>query len=759
MNITPINMAEAIVEPFWDPRLSGLARWRIEPNEAAKLQVKQNWCWVAFEWNDARTSEQVLRMSRDCELDCRGYDRLILSVMAPEHAIVEVVAHTDRGDMRMRSERFADQKRELELPLQGAASIASIGIAIEAGCEGAANGWFNWIGLQNEALLSRHLAQYARFDERWEGYLQPESYEPSFRPAYGLMANVEELAAIREQFGDRLRSEAGSRSALVRGAVEAAAMEPEAMISDFVNFWNDTRYCRERDRGKELLNGGTNAAVAGLLLKDKQALRLAARYALSLAMCDHWDDGMICKFPGSTFEHRCFVQSLAVYDVALLLDLAGDLFTDLGRDYLLRRIAEEGIGTIQYNVWRHEYIFHCNQLIWFTAGRILGLAAMAHSMPRVRPALDQAYRDLLESLAHSFLPDGGYVEGPTYFSFVARQIGVSLYIYSRAVGIPFADIVPEAIRQTGDFAEALLSLDESTDFIPICDAWPGEPWSSWKNWYQEGLALLASWMPDSHWVTMFRRSFARSGGVPTTLLGCKLEPGIPQTGPAFRPFVYLPDMGILSSVRSIGAERVKLLIMGNKAGAGHTHQDKGSFVLEFAGETFAADPGTCDYSSPLAEELKHAERHNMLIPYGISGRPARPQSPLPHDVKPDGRGDETQLHVRIDATPGWEGFYRKWVREWESASPEQLIVRDDYELADGNGVELLLQTQRQVRVEGATVELIGERGIVTVEAAAGCTIRVDELPFVDNATYSRIAIRREGRAGQLATTFRFRLRS
>ena len=48
-----------------------------------------------------------------------------------------------------------------------------------------------------------------------------------------------------------------------------------------------------------------------------------------------------------------------------------------------------------------------------------------------------------------------------------------------------------------------------------------------------------------------------------------------------------------------------------KAGAGHNHEDKGSFVLEFAGETFAMDPGTCDYSNPLAEILSHCERHNM----------------------------------------------------------------------------------------------------------------------------------------------------
>ena len=105
-------------------------------------------------------------------------------------------------------------------------------------------------------------------------------------------------------------------------ARQAAALTPEKMVHEFVNFWTDTRYCRERDHGKHLLTHGPNAAVAGLLLKDKQLLRLGARYALALAMCGRWDDGMICYFPGGTFEHRCFVQSLCVHEVALLLDLA-----------------------------------------------------------------------------------------------------------------------------------------------------------------------------------------------------------------------------------------------------------------------------------------------------------------------------------------------------------------------------------------------------------------------------------------------------
>ncbi|MCS7222690.1 MAG: heparinase II/III-family protein, partial [Anaerolineae bacterium] len=523
-------------------------------------------------------------------------------------------------------------------------------------------------------------------------------------------------------------------------ARRAQALVPERMIRDFVNFWTDTRYCRERDYGHFLLRHGPEAVIAGLLLRDKELLRLGARYALALAMCEHWDDGFICRFPGSTFEHRCFVRSLCVHEIALILDLTGELFTDLGREFLLRRIAEEGIGGINYITWKHEYIFHCNQLAWFTPGRLLGYLILERAMPRVRPYTELAYQDLLESLGYTILPDGGYVEGPSYFRCVARDSGLSLYYYARARGREFRSVIPEIMHCTAAFAEALASTDESADVIPICDATP--------LMEQEGLAVMAALLPDSQWVTMYHKSLARTRGMPDTILAWQLSREIPPQGPEMRPFTSLPEMGIMASVRWLDGEKVKLFIMGNKAGAGHTHEDKGSFVLEFAGETFALDPGTCDYANPLAELLTHCERHNMLVPTGTLERP-HPQNPLPVDVKPQGEGDETRFQAQIDATPGWEPYFRKWVRRWDSPTPDVLVIRDEYELGQGDGVEFYWQTQREVSIEGSLITLTGQRGIVSIEVPPACAVRVDKLPLYGGDQQYRIAISQKGRAGVL----------
>lgn len=748
MKPIPINLAEAIIDPLWDPQLSELSRWTVTPGPDHGLRVYQNWCWAGFEWTRRPAHGPALRMSRRFDLACTPYDRLMISIMAPEHAILRLTAQTDRGQVEFAAPPASGQKREHVIDLEGAARLDSITLEIIAADDGPANGWINWIGLQDSALLPRHLAQFARFDAAWTAYLKPESYEPTFTPAYGILINAAELAAFRAEH-DAFLARHGA-SPFTVAAEAAARLAPEAMIHDYVNFWNDTRYCRERDGGHLLLRHGPAAAIGGLLLRDKTLLRLAARYALAIAMCEHWDDGFICAFPGSNFEHRCFVQSLCTHDTALILDLAGELFTDIGREYILRRIAEEGLASINFNTWKHEYIFHCNQLAWFTPGRMLGYLALERAMPRARPYTELACADLIESLDATILPDGGYVEGPTYFRCVARDGGLALYYYARSRGRPYRSVIPDAMARTAGFGAAIASTDDAADAIPICDARP--------LLEQEGLAVMAALLPESAWAAMYRKSVNRTGGLPETTLAWQLGREIPPSDRPLPAFVSLPEMGIMASMRHLGAETVKLLIMGNRAGAGHTHEDKGSFVLEFAGDTFALDPGTCDYSHPLSFTLKQCQRHNMLAPVGMAERP-HPANPIPADVKPRGAGDAVGFHAEIDATPGWEAYFRRWVRAWDSPTPDALTIRDDYELAHGAAVEFYWNTKLPVELAGRVITISGRRGQATLIAPADCAVRIEDLPLLDGEVQHRIAFRREGRAGQIEVQARLHLYS
>lgn len=754
MQIVTINEAEAILSPFWDKSLSDLNQWNIDPVLTHALKVYQEWCWVAFEWVQRPVDGPTLRMSRQYCVDCTEYDRLLLSVMTPKSTVVRLLAETDCGLRLLEASPIGLKKQELVLELEGATQLYSVTIEIEAGADGIASGWFNWLGLQHSGRLEHMLMMQTVWDANWQKHLKEESFEPSFTPAYGLVLNAWELAALREWHSEMMKD--GRSSPFIAAAEAAARITPESLIHEHVNFWFDSRYNRERDHDKFILNHGMNAAIAGHLLRDKSLLRLAARYAMSIGMCKNWHDGFICHFPGGVFEHRCFVQSLCAYEVACILDLAGEYFTDTGRDFLLRRLAEEAIGAIQFNTWRHSYIFSCNQLAWFTSGRILALGVLQCHWPRVRPYLDIAYQELCESLDRIILPDGGYAEGPAYFLCVGRDASMGIYYYSRAVGRPMAEFIPKPMKHCGNFADVLISTDDTRDVISICDGGDGLHDVTSQ-------AIMADLLPGSAWVHMLIKTLARNMGwlnndwspismrsMTDAAITWSVIQGMQSTSSKLRTFVDLPVMGPLASHRCLGGEMIKIFIQGNQAGAGHTHEDKGSFVLEFAGETFAVDPGSCDYGNPLSDMLTRCERHNMLVPYGTPERP-HPANPLPYDVKPHGNGDDTAFHAEIDATPGWNGYYHRWFRTWDSPTPDVLTIMDEYELTAGDGVEFYWQTLLPVTMDGRFVTITGVRGCVKLEAPEGCVWRLEDLPLL-NGVQHRLSCRYTGISGTAIIT-------
>jgi hypothetical protein len=785
MKITPINAAEAVIEAFFDENLSGLPQWQIDPSGGDGLIVIQKWAWVQYDWQrppvDAKTP--ALRMTRDYAFECADYDALIFSLVAPPGARVALIARTDRGERRLLSAPFGAKKCELSLGLEGASKLLGLTVEIYADAEkstGAACGWFNWIGLQHAATLERYLRQFARFDERWENYLQPADYEPNFEPVYGLHLTRDELADARA----KLAAAGGpGTSPLWELAEDARQIVPEAGMSEYVNFWNDTRFNRVRDTGKHLLTHGGNAAQAAVLFRDKELGRLAARYAMCMAHTTRWDPSFMSWMTGCKWEHRAFVPSLVMYDCALILDLCGEWFTPYGREVLLRRLAEEGQGTNNYNTWWHIYIFWCNQTAWFLPGRMYAYLVMEHALPpreeaypkpevsRVAPYTDLALADLQDNLAKILLPDGGYTEGPMYFTFTARQALISYYYYARARGLDARSLVPAALYATATMAETLVSTADEAAMILICDA---------QYIPQEGVAFLAWLMPDSQWTTIFRKSVARTNGQPMTLLAQNLARDIPMTGPVFKPLVDMPAIGQMASHRKLGNEWIKLFLMGNQAGASHTHEDKGSFVLEFAGDTFAKDFGICDYSNPLADQMKHAQRHTMLTPLVSSGVRPKPANPIMADITPQGRGDETAFHATMDVTAGWEGWFTKWLRTWDAPNPAELAITDDWAITRGEGVVFNWTTSLPLTLDAANRRAVieGRRGRVTLTWDESIEAVFEELPLQEPVwidvlkerkeayfcstpipeTQPRLSLIQRGRAGRLVVRVDFEVK-
>jgi len=729
MRVTPINSAEAVFEPFFDENLSEFAAWQLDAPGATGVSQVRGWAFITFGWAMPAPDGLVLRMSRryDPPVPCASYDRVVVCFNLAEETVMTIRANTDAGPREHTTAPAGPTRREEGVDLAGATQIRSLTIEVRTPHRRMGSGWLLWIGLQSTERLKSHLAQWAGYDERWDKYLQPPEFEPTFNPSYGILINAEELAGVRREFAD---SPVTRELRVV--AERARTQRPEAMIGENLNFWSANVFRRERDIGKMLSIHGSNAAQAGVLWRDKELCRLAARFALSLVHCDHWEDIFFAHMRGSTWDQRGFVQSIGTWDCAVILDLCGEWFTPLGRELVLRRLATEAHGAMCHASWWWEYMYYTNQMAWISPSRIYGLLVLEQTMPprhehypkptvsRVAPHTDLAFANLTENISHALLPDGGYLEGPTYFTWTARQAILGAQLYARSRNKDPREFVSPALLRTGRLAEMLYSTDEGQEMILVGDG---------VMTIGEGVAMLAWLLPQSHWVTILRKQLKRAGAAPL-LLGLQLAREVPAKGPGFQPFMEMTDTGMMCSVRRLGPELVKLFLMGNKAGGDHQHEDKGSFVLECAGDSFAFDFGVVDYANPVTELLKHCQRHNMLTPWSEDARP-KPQNPLRVDIKPHGHGDETKFHATMDLAGGWEGWFEKWQRTWDSPAPDTFVITDEWAVAQGRGVIFHWTTRLPMRIEGDRVIITGRRATAVVRIPAGVEASIDQLPLQD----------------------------
>lgn len=745
MQMIPINCAETVFEPFWDPELRELDQWDIQLNKNTGTSIDKNWwCSVNFEWQNSQDGDLVLVMQRQYGegLEISRYDRLILSAVLPEGCSVKLDTDTDGGPCSMESNPFGQEKREIFLELPKCNQLYSLKISVVAVQSASGMGWFNWVGLQDSQHLEDHFRQFRQYDSEWQGSLNPLGTPLSFVPHYGIFLSPAELEKMRDFYNERLRE--GASNPFRLGTDGEILHDPEACIKDYVNT-SDNRYCRERDYGYILLQNGMNFAILGLLEKNAEYLRLAARYAMSLLACTNWDEGFICDFPAGSWEHRCFMRANCCYELVFIYDAAWEYFTPAARTRVFRRIAEEGLSLINYTTWRHEYIFHNNQLSLFSKGRMAAYSLLSKEWPRVEGYMEIAYEELIENLNSIILPDGGFVEGPAYFAAVVESAGKALDLYARAKGTKLQEIVPERLLESFRFVDALESTDVQQDMIPICDARPDVI-------SQSALAFWSLLLPESRWPKVFDKSVARNGGLANDFFALLVQSMQLPCLAKEQAFVSLKEMKLVASRRDLNGKPVKLTVMGNPAGAGHTHEDKGSFVLEYAGQTFAMDPGSCVYGSIYSMIYKHCQRHNMLVPAGRAER-VFAQSPCMQDIVINASGDEQSFHAEINAGHAFPEFYRSWKRTIVSDSPDEIRVIDEYALKEETGcnrVEFLWNTTLPVENLGDRVRIQGENGKVELVVPENCCCEIRTLPLFGGEKQSQIAIVQEGLQGILS---------
>jgi len=321
-----------------------------------------------------------------------------------------------------------------------------------------------------------------------------------------------------------------------------------------------------------------------------------------------------------------------------------------------------------------------------------------------------------------------------------------LYLYARAAGVPLESVVPECMEKTADLARITESTVPGQDNIPICDGSIKAP--------MVHLAFMAYLLPESRWVDMYRKKLKESGGVFEDMFAMILDAKIPQQTEEKTGVVEMPDTGVTVVEWKAEAEQKKgkLLFMGAPADAGHQHEDKGNFILEYDGESFAYDPGTCNYNSPFSINYKTAQRHNMLIPIGAKERPA-PLNPCPFDIKPRYEGDERNFTVDIDAGLAWPDYYEHWNRHFAANGLDCFSITDTWKLKEDSGatgVAFCWNSLLPMTIEEGRVKIQGKNSAVYISIPNDCRAEMIQLAnYEENRMTNQVRLIKEEICGNM----------
>lgn len=646
---------------------------------------------------------------------------------------------------------------EMEVFLGGGKLIKNISIKVSFRKRGVAYSQITFLGLilrdtSEFNVYQKHLDRYAKIN--WSGLLRGGSYEPEFKPYYGVFVTKEELDENRRRYGETHGDE-------VTELFERAA--PERAISDYAY----STHCTRAHTYKRLneLNDlpvhfiAKNAAVmsyASLMMKDKRLMRMAARYALTLASYHSWAENPLCQTVGGTFS-AAFGASEKSFYLAIALDCAGEALTPQGHDYILKSLMQKGVSQINYSMWARDPI-KSNQAAAFIKGKMAGLAIFNKVWPRVEPQIRIAKDELDECLDNVFSDDGGFMESTSYLNYSMKNAIPSYMLYSRIHDCSIQSVSPDNLLKSSDYADIISSTCEN----PGCVALSIGQNHSWSPISLNVLAFMAAALPESLWGNLYERRWRESGNGFSCGLGInglwesELHKMAKRNGTGKpKPFVCLESCGLLSSTRETSCgDVVKLVMVGDASGVGKKHYDVGSVILEYAGDVFAMDMPV--YYGVYTE----AQYHNMLVPRlgdGMLGNPHNYSKIFEwtderNAMRPSGNGDKECFSGRIEASNGWDDkFFRKWNRDVMSDNPNSFVIRDEYELgSEAKGVAFIWMTYLPLSVTGNIVVIHGERGgECEITAPKDCEIKIDEFYPGDNIFKSGMSLSKQNQCKRI----------
>lgn len=735
------NEAEAILFRFFDAHRRHLELWDVETRpEADSVTVKGMFNSVHLAWESGEPIHCTV--SRECEIDVAGYDRLVLGVQASSSTLLSVRITVD-GTERTVVDRARGNDAGLELENEiGGRRISHIAITVEDQANNPGLVTLIWMGVCDTAARERMRNRPLPYPDEWWDLLVPDDEQVAGSSSAGRGAGdtARTEGRARRRSGDL---EPEPQLGIFFGPEELEAVRAKANGATWKPVMDELRRIASGHREDEPWRGigptwnnfpvrngrgdGLNTdhnwidwaamricAFVGLIDCDRDLLRMALYHALAAAYCDHWHPTPFPTLPGSSWETRAFYHYRNAINLIFAWDWAGSLLSDAGKELFAQAVSIKGLPWIHQTLMRHPYVRGNNQGIFFSFGAVTCSAALAAHWPYGGEFIEPAFEALNQTVTGYYAEDGGTFEGIGYATGSLQQALAAYAVYARYKGVDIEEIVPEVVHRIPDYIACMLSTEAPIGAV-IKTADGGRAGACVRPGC---LGLLARITGDDRMAALLA-GLNEQPYVPAYPPGPELNivfgpKELPQ--PEARPPVFsiLETTGMLCSSRPTPAGPVRVQLVGAPANAGHTHDDKGSFVLEAFGEELAIDRGQMPYVDPRSTTIKYARYHNLLIPEDEHGRPMRQRNPCPEAVIPTGHGNERELECSIEAGGAWGSPVVSWRRDIAGDEPTILTVTDTMELEEPRSVSFHLHSRFPWHREADGWITRGERGELLV---------------------------------------------
>lgn len=389
--------------------------------------------------------------------------------------------------------------------------------------------------------------------------------------------------------------------------------------------------------------------------------------------------------------------------VAIGYDWLFPALTPQERDTIRRAIVEKGLrpglqayeGKAPWKWWTtvsHNWNQVCN------GGMIVGALAVADEEPALaRTVLSHALASVPRALT-SYAPDGGWIEGPGYWSYATEYTVVLLAALDSALGTDFGLSKAKGFNVTGGFRIHFVGPTGRT--FNYADAHDGAGNDPWMHWLGDRFRH-----PEYHW-----EAAASAGSHPTALdLVWYRKPTISVAA------ARIPLDALYKGVNVVffrtAWEDPNALFVGFKGGdneANHAHLDLGTFVLDAMGKRWALDLGSDNYNLPGYFSAKERWTYYRLSTMGhntitIDGQNQNVRAKAPVVVYRSSRWSSMAL---ADLT---EGYVPKATRVWRGIrvlkKPQEVLVEDEIDASEAAEVAWTMHTAAAITIHGSEAVL------------------------------------------------------